>query len=199
MTMSEEELVSRPLIHVRRVTQDDQGDFAALWYVARAEAGPTREGPARPVDDGRLAAALAREDVRAYLAVADDRPVGFMVLAHSPLGGLTESPSVCVDQLYVAPEARRMGVARALLTTAAMYADVVGAEQIATSVPAQARDTNRFFARLGFTPLVVRRVTATAALHRKLAGSTKEKADSVLLHRRRSLRARASRTAAAAR
>ncbi|HET7477439.1 MAG TPA: GNAT family N-acetyltransferase [Dermatophilaceae bacterium] len=192
--------MSRPQVHVRRVAAQQQADFAGLWRSARAEAGLTADTVTRMTSDQQVRAALARDDVHAFLAVVDERPVGLMVLVDTSLFSLSDAPCVSVDQLYVAPHARRMGVARALLGAAATHADLVGAGQVSISVPSQSRDTNRFFARLGFTPLVVKRVTATAALHLRLAGTKQtSRADSVLLHRRRSLRARATRTATAAR
>ena len=115
-----------------------------------------------------------------------------MVLTTSPLSGLIEAPSVSVDQLYVVPESRRSGVAHALLSRAAGFAETLGCEQVATCVPAQAREANRFFARLGFSSHVVRRVTPTSALRRRLAGEEPRAGLDQVLSRRRSLRARAA-------
>ena len=58
---------------------------------------------------------------------------------------------------------------------------------------AVALEVHRFLARLGFTPLVLRRVVNTATLRRRLAGESKRSALEDLLSRRRSLRARAVR------
>ena len=189
-----EEIVSRPQIGVRRVTPELERDFAALWSTARLEAGAG--STVRTTSEGRVAVALARDDVRAYLAVMDDQPVGYIVLTRSPLSFLTDSPCVSIEQIFVAPNARRGGAAHALLSAAAMYADRLGADKIASSVPAQGREANRFFARLGFSSYVVRRVTTTSALRRKLTGEEPRPALDQLLQRRRSLRARATRSAA---
>ena len=75
-----------------------------------------------------------------------------------------------VDQLYVVPESRRTGVRHTPCCRAAGFAETLGCEQVATCVPTQAREANRFFARLGFSSHVVRRVTTTSALRRRLAG-----------------------------
>jgi GNAT superfamily N-acetyltransferase len=136
--------------------------------------------------------ALARSGVRAYVAVTENKPVGFIVLTRGPLSFLSESQCVSIDEIFVLPDARRSGAARALLNAAATYADRLGADQIASTVPAQDRDANRFFARLGFPSDVVRRVTTTTALRRKLAfGDEPHPALDRLLQRRRSLRAHA--------
>jgi len=139
--------------------------------------------------------ALARDDVRAFLAVADERPVGYVVLSRRPLSFMTDSQCVSIEQIFVSRDARRSGAARALVGAAAAYADRLGAEQIASSVPSHGREANRFFARLGFSTFVVRRVTTTSALHRKLAtGDEPQPAIDKLLQRRRSLRAQATRS-----
>jgi GNAT superfamily N-acetyltransferase len=186
--------VSRPQVSVRPVSPSLHSDFTGLWMAARVEAGGSPESASRAASEGRVAAALAREDVRAYLAFAEGQPVGYMVLTHSPLSGLTDAPCVCIDQLYVAEGARRQGAAKALLNAAASYAERFGAGQISTCVPSHEREANRFFARLGFSSYVVKRVTTTAGLRRKLAGEGHRGGlELVLQQRRRSLRARSGR------
>jgi hypothetical protein len=58
-------------------------------------------------------------------------------------------------------------------------------------VPSLDREPNRFFARLGFSPFIVRRVVGVKALRRRLGGpdSARLGLEQTLL-RRRSLRAR---------
>ena len=185
--------MSRPHVSVRRVTPAMYDDFAALWVEARVEAGLSEESATRAAAAERLGSVLGREDVRAYIASADQVPVGYAVLSHSPLSGLSDLPCVVVDQLYVTQGRRRHGAARAMLAAVAAYADRLGCEQIASNVPAQGREANRFFARLGFTSLVVKRVTTTAALQRRLAGEDPRHGFDQVLQRRRSLRARATR------
>ncbi|WP_406831034.1 GNAT family N-acetyltransferase [Pedococcus sp. KACC 23699] len=188
--------MSRPAINVKRVREDEQRAFTELWMSARVEAGVSPEVAARAASEGRVAAALAREDVRAYVAMADGRAVGFTVAATTPFSALTEAPCVTIDQLYVVPEARKHGVARHLMSAVTVYADSRGCEQIGCNVPAQHRDANRFFARLGFSSQVVRRITTVSALRRRL-GADEQRTHSLeaLLHRRRSLRARAAQSA----
>jgi GNAT superfamily N-acetyltransferase len=191
----EEPPVSRPAISVRRVSEELQRSFTELWMSSRVESGVSPEVAARAASEGRVAAALQRDDVRAYVALADGRPVGFAVAATTPFSALTEAPCVTIDQLYVAPEARRHGVARHLMSVVTLYADSRGCEQIGCNVPAQHRDANRFFARLGFSSQVVRRITTVAALRRRLGADEQQRQQhslEALLHRRRSLRARST-------
>jgi GNAT superfamily N-acetyltransferase len=137
-------------------------------------------------------AALSRDDVRAYVALGEGgAPLGFVVTTHSPFATLTESPSVAIDQIFVAPPARRHGVARHLLAAVTAYAEKQGCEQIGCNVPSQHRDANRFFARLGFSSQIVRRVTSTGALRRRIGADEPRHGLEQLLQRRRSLRAKA--------
>jgi GNAT superfamily N-acetyltransferase len=187
--------VSRPQVSVQPVTPELQPEFTRLWVAARVEGGSTPDAAQRAASEGRIADALSRDDVMAYLALTGGTVAGFMVLTTSPLSGLIDAPSVSVDQLYVVPESRRSGVAHALLSRAAGFAESLGCEQVATCVPAQAREANRFFARLGFSSYVVRRVTPTTSLRRRLAGEEPRAGLDQVLSRRRSLRARAARGA----
>ena len=186
--------MSRPAVSVRRVSEEQERAFTELWMASRVEAGVSPEVAARAASEGRITSALRREDVRAYVALADGKAVGFAVAATSPFSALTDAPCVTIDQLYVAADARKHGVARHLMSAVTLYADSRGCEQIGCNVPAPNRDANRFFARLGFSSQVVRRVTTVAALRRRLGAADEPRHHSLeqLLHRRRSLRARAT-------
>jgi GNAT superfamily N-acetyltransferase len=191
--------VTRPVITIRRVTPDLEGDFTTLCTAAHLEASGDAEARVTPetrvASEARIALALARDDVRALLAVMDERPVGYIVLSRRPMSFLIDSPCLSIEQIFVTQEARRSGAARALVNAAAAYADQLGAEQIASSVPARGREANRFFARLGFSSFVVRRVTTTSALRRRLAaGERPSPGLEQVLERRRWLRAQANRS-----
>ncbi len=185
--------MGRPAISVKRVDEDSEHAFTELWMAARVDAGVSPEVAARAASEGRISSALHRDDVRAYVAMSEGRAVGYAVAAVSPFSALTEAPCMTIDQLWVLPESRRHGVARHLMGAMTLYADGQGYEQIGCNVPAQHRDANRFFARLGFNSQVVRRITSVSALRRRL-GTDEPRHHSleVLLHRRRSLRAKAS-------
>lgn len=190
--------MSRPHVVVRRVEESLQGTVLDLWTACLAESGTTGEAAARLVLESRVGALLAREDVAAFAAFADGEPVGYLLLTDTTGTALLDGGGVTVDQLYVLKSARRHGVARQLLTAVITYADRVGTDQLVTNVPTQGRDANRFFARLGFTPTVVRRVTTTAALRRRLAGNESRYSVDQLLQRRRTARLRAAGPAAPA-
>jgi GNAT superfamily N-acetyltransferase len=184
--------MGRSIASVQRVDESLHSPFIELWITHRIEGGTTPEAAQRLALDGTLRHALQRNDVAAFIAFVDSRPAGYLVLSDSTRSLLVDSPCVAIDMLYVDPAHRRLGVGRTLLAAASRYADRLGAEHVASLVPAQDRDANRFFARLGFAPETVRRVTKSATLQRKLAGEprpTRVAIDQVMA-RRRDLRLR---------
>ncbi len=186
--------MSRPAVTVRRVDEGRAEDVVALWEQLRAETVVPDAGLRRTTAE-TIRAALLRPETVAFVAHLDGAAVGYVVVSDRTLNPFAESACVAVEQLFIAREARRCGVAKALVAAVASYADRQGVEQVACNVPTSGRDANRFFARLGFTPLTMRRVTTTGALHRKLAGdapAARFALDQVLLSRRRAARVRAA-------
>lgn len=183
--------MTRPVLSVRRVDTALYAPFIDLWVAHRIETGSTPEVAERLAQDGTLQSALERPDVSAFIALLDGAPAGYIVLGDTTRSLLVDSPSVSIDMLFVAPDLRRQGVAKALLSASARYADRQGAEHITSIVPAQDREANRFFARLGFASETVRRVTSSATLQRRLSrgASTRYSLEQVL-QRRRDVRSR---------
>lgn len=185
--------MARHPVVVRKLDADHRAAFVDLWIAGRIEAGQPPAAAQRISLDGRLATALETGGVSVYLAFTDGEAVGYAVLSESSATVLLDAPALTIEQLYVTQGARKHGVARALLLAIATRAERCGAEIIATNVPAQVRDANRFFARLGFTPQVVRRATPTAALLRRLAGPEARPAVDRAVLRRRVARLRSGR------
>ena len=142
-------------------------EVASLWMTQRVDQGMSPEAATRAAADGRLREALGRADVRAWVARVDGTAVGYAITSENPFG-LSTQPEVAIDQIFVDRRARRHGVARALLTTVVAHAERRGSEVIVSNVPAQSREANRFFARWGFSSVVVRRVVSTSVLRRRL-------------------------------
>ena len=177
-------------VSVRAVDVDVPSDvrsLADLWAESRP-APRGHHGSRGDVVTG-LAQALRRDQVDAFVAAVEGVDVGFVVLSRGPLLPLLDDPTVAIEHLYVREDARRQGVGRALIARATTFAEQGGANQISTSVPAAGRDGQRFFARLGFSPFVVRRVASVSALRRRLVPEPCLARDATVL-RRRSLRAR---------
>lgn len=143
----------------------------------------------------RLHELLIEEKAAILLAeLADLGPVGMAVLTVAPLTSLTDVPALRMDYAMVTRRARRRGVGRALVAAAAMHAETVGAEQVAVAVVPSDRDSNRFYARLGFAPVLVRRSMSVPALVRKLATPERRGAVDDLTRRRLSRRPAGRRT-----
>jgi GNAT superfamily N-acetyltransferase len=156
---------------VRDATPDDVSALADLWGLLRNLSNRGDIVPA-PTIDGvleRLTAVAADDRTRILVAEYHGGIAGFAVLTLDPLAPLYDCPTVQLNFLLVRPQLRRRGVGRAILTAATSYAERVGAEHVVVSVFPAMRDANRYFARLGFGPMAVRRVAAVSTLRRRLA------------------------------
>lgn len=160
-------------VHVRPATTDDLPDLLDLWQELREAGGRTaRENLHVAVDDAkeRLTAALGDSSCRVVVAADEgDAILGMAVLCLTSLGPLSPLHAVQLNHVVVAKNQRKRGVGHALVASAAAYADETGAEQVIVGVTPTLREANRFYARLGFTPAVVRRVAPVAVLRRRLS------------------------------
>jgi ribosomal protein S18 acetylase RimI-like enzyme len=117
----------------------------------------------------RLAAILASDD-KCVLAAIDelDNIVGMVLVADGDVSAVAAVPALHINHLLVAPKHRRRGIGRALLAATVHLADQRGIEHVVATAVAGSRDANRYLARLGFAPLVVRRLATTSTLRRSL-------------------------------
>jgi GNAT superfamily N-acetyltransferase len=174
-------------VHVRLASANRAADVAALeglWGASQ----PQLRGVVRDVAE-RLRVVMKNPAVVIFVASSEQRDVGFIILTTGPLLPLLTESTVTVEHLFVLPAARRLGVARTLIGRAAAYAGHHGVRRLATNVPAGDRAGHRFFARLGFSPVVVRRVVSVVALRRRLLPELRPVHEVTVL-RRRSTRVR---------
>jgi ribosomal protein S18 acetylase RimI-like enzyme len=162
-------------VRVRTASADDLDELVALVGGA-TNLGPLRDRRvARSWPDGvraLCARLLADPGHRVVVAVGEaGTVVGAAVFGADTAGGLLDPPSVYVSHILVAPEHRKRGAGRALVAAAAGYAEELGVDSVVVGVAPTTRDANRFFARLGFAPVVIRRVAPVAALRRALASA----------------------------
>jgi GNAT superfamily N-acetyltransferase len=180
------------------------GDTAAvlqMWDELRSGSG--RSGPLAPPAsqaslDRLMAEVAADQSYRAVVAELDGTVVGMACYIARPIGPFVQASVVQIDYLHVRPAFHRRGVGRALLAASAAYAEESGAEHVVVNVFPQVREANRFYAKLGFSPMVVRRVVSVGTLRRRLGGAALDGVEigrraGILARRRTALgRARAS-------
>jgi GNAT superfamily N-acetyltransferase len=191
--------LTRPSVVVREAGPEDLPALLAMWEELRSMG--TRMERMIPAPDERAVldrlSAVDRDPCsRALVAVVDDEVAGMTLLSVSPYAPLFDQRAVHAHYLHVRDGFRRKGVGKALLGAAVALADESGAEHVITSVLPQMRETQRFYARLGFGPLVVRRSAPVSVLRRRLAGPVGA-AEHVVARRRtlRRVRAAVARTA----
>lgn len=175
--------MGRGSVQIRIASIEDAPAIAQFARSAAPASGPHGSLRARRAEEllpSRFAAIVSDADRTLLLAVdepagsgpAGDGPtgsiIGMAVLSIAEVSSALAVPGVHVTNLVVAPGHRRRGVGRALLAAAVRYAESQGIDQLAVAVLAEDRDTHRYLARLGFAPLVVRRVAPVAAVRRAL-------------------------------
>lgn len=180
----------RSAVRVRAASEADLPVLVELAGGLREALVPAVDGSLRPGTpaaraalDQRLRDALASLDRRLVLAVDEtDRPLAMALLSVGPCNALVETRAVHVTHLAVDDRHRRRGAGRALVGAAAAFAEEVGVDAVVVSVRPGSREANRFFARLGFAPLAVRRVASVSTVRRRLVQS--EPARGIVARRR---------------
>lgn len=167
----------RAPVHVRVVAEDDLEALRPLWEEFLDQPGLIPSGAPddvlakvrSAVQASQLSSDTGRGvQYRLIIASMDGRDVGFASLSVLDHGLLTESAAVVVDAMHVSPALRKRGIGTELLREAVVLADEVGAVDVVVNTPARGRDVNRFYARNGFSAMVVRRSAPVSALRRKL-------------------------------
>jgi GNAT superfamily N-acetyltransferase len=156
----------------RLAAREDLPQLLALleeWQGAGGQAERTRNPLSVPLDSDRLADVLDGDDCDLIVGLLDGQPLGMTVVWLTGGGPLAAAPVAALSHLVVAPQARRRGMGRSLVLAAASWAEERGADQLVAHVYPNLREANRFYARLGFAPLSLRRVAPVAALRRQLA------------------------------
>lgn len=173
-------------IVVRPAERDDLGEVARLVDTVVQSMPGQRQGGSRSAVE-RFGQTLDNPDAGLLVAcLADGTRAGAALLSidaiSMALGSLTMSVVLVVDE-----KARQRGVGRELVSAVARYADEAGAEAVTVSIPPANREAARFFARLGFVPLVTSRIASVSQLMRALAPGeiAAERRNSVLQRARR--------------
>lgn len=175
-------------IVVRPAGSDDLDEVARLVdTVVLTMPGPRQASAKTATGAQRFGRLLSDPEAQLLVAcLADGTRAGAAMLSVDPvsmaLGGLTMCAVLVVDA-----DARHRGVGRELVSAVARYADEAGADAVTVSLPPGNREAHRFFARLGFVPLVTNRIASVSQLMRALAPSeiASERRHTVLLRTKR--------------
>ena len=181
--------MARTAIVVRPATQDDAEGLAELWTQLRGHGGRGAQYTPAPTVERVLEALVSADGdstARMLVAVSGDAVVGMALAVLAPVSPFISFQVVQVDYLQVRQGFERQGVGKALLASATAYADEVGCDHLLVNVFPGARDAHRFYARLGFQPVVTRRMAHVSVLRRRLGLETASSA-----HEGRSARRRA--------
>jgi len=172
--------VVRAALHVRAATVADLPALLAFGDELRDSViGPSTDvtgrsrggapASARACLEQRYVEAL--DDPARHLVVVvgpDDEPLGMALFTVASANALLDIPAVHMSHAVVGDRHKRRGAGRALVAAATAHAEERGIDQLVVSVHPGSRDANRFFARLGFAPLAVRRTAPVAAVRRRL-------------------------------
>jgi ribosomal protein S18 acetylase RimI-like enzyme len=166
--------VARSTVRVRVALAEDLPALLALAEELRETSNLRHHLRMPPTPDeavrARYAALLADPDKRVLLAAdaASDEVLGMTVLVPDAVTELLDHRAAYLSHLLVAAAHRRRGAGRALVVAAVQYADEHGYDQVVVGVAPHGREANRFFARLGFVPMVTQRLAPVAVLRRSL-------------------------------
>ena len=168
-------------VRVRPVTAEDLPVLLELGEELREQVLPV-DGGTRPRGSSasraalqqRYAEAIADPSRHLVLAVGGrdggvEEPLGMALFTVATANALLDIPAVHVSHAVVSDRHRKRGAGKALVAAAASYAEERGIEQLVVSVHPGSRDAARFFARLGFAPLAVRRTAPVALVRRRLS------------------------------
>ena len=171
-------------VRVRPVTLADLPVLLELGEDLREQLLPVEGGTGRSRGSMAGRASLAQryaeavEDPERHLVLAvhgregeAEEVLGMALFTVASANALLDIPAVHVSHAVVPDRHRRRGAGKALVAAAASYAEERGIEQLVVSVHPTSRDAARFFARLGFAPLAVRRTAPVAVVRRRLGGA----------------------------
>ena len=181
--------MGRTPVTLRAAVAADAPDLHELW------AGILRRGA---LDEqladvaGILADAEAREDRCVAIAEVDGVVAGAVYLEATTLTPLNLEPAVLAVSPHVLPQFRRRGVGSALMEAACRFAEKHGITHISTAAAAEARDANRFMARLSLAPQAMLRTATASSVRARLpqsrpastAATSRQRIDRVLAARR---------------
>ncbi|HTW21172.1 MAG TPA: GNAT family N-acetyltransferase [Mycobacteriales bacterium] len=179
--------MARPMVLTRPATAADLPVLISLWDELRQSGGRAARAvnPLSGVDaKDRLRCVLEDPGCRVVIACAGDAPAGMAIMRIARPDPLTDNELVYMPHVVVSPLFRHRGVGHALVAAAVDYASERHVDHIAVGVYPALRETNRFFARLGFAPAAMQRIAPVAGLRRRLGSDWSSSLHSDAVRRR---------------
>jgi len=190
---------SRHPIVLRDADREDAAALIALW--SECAASSRDEGseaftqqilwrePDVPEAAAALEFALRAPDKRIILALQDGEIVGATVCDIRTLTPVNMDRVLVVTELQVSPRYRRRTVASTLLSAALSYGEERDCEMVIASIPAHAREPNRYLTKIGFNQIAVLRGIQASKLRSRLSSrATKSRDTGKLIAVRRTMR-----------
>jgi GNAT superfamily N-acetyltransferase len=181
--------MSRTPVTVRAAGPADVASLRELWSDILRKVGFDEQ----LADVARVVAEADASETRC-LAVAevDGEVAGAVYLEATTFTPLNLEPAVLAVSPHVFAQFRRKGVGSALMEAACRFAEQHGITHVQTAAAAEARDANRFMARLSFAPQATLRAATTSAVRARLpqarqvtqAATSRQRIDRVLAARR---------------
>ena len=128
---------------IHRITAENYSAFADLLYWRANESE-------RPPQEEPVPAELSDPNLYVYAALADGRFVGWISLCYIPKVSRWKRGHVYVDELWVAPEYRRRGIAMALMATADRLKEHLNATGIRLYVNHNNPEALALYQKIGF-------------------------------------------------
>jgi GNAT superfamily N-acetyltransferase len=194
-------MATRHPIVLRDADREDAAALIALWSeCARASGDQGSEAvtlqmlwrePGVPEAAAAIDFTLRSPDKRVIVALADGDIVGATVCDIRTLTPVTLNKVLVVTELQVSPRYRRRNVASTLLSAAASYGEEQDCEIVIASIPAHAREPNRYLTKIGFNQVAVLRAIQASKLRSRLTSRATHSRDTgKLIAVRRTLRRR---------
>lgn len=177
--------MGRNSVTTRYAEHRDAGVLAELWSDALRRADRSEQAADLELV---IKQAAATPNERFVVAELDGQVAGAVLLRLGTLSPLNLEPCVQTIQPRVLPAFGRHGVGRALMEAATSFAEESGVLLVSTVVSAQARDANRFMARLGLAPGATWRMAPTSVVRSRLTPASRGGSRSRVIAARRTAR-----------
>ena len=192
---------SRHPVVLRDADREDAAALIALWSecagASRDEGSEafTQQSLWREPSVAEAAAALEfalrSPDKRIILALIGGEIVGTTVCDIRTLTPVNLNKVLVVTEIQVSPRYRRRQVAATLLSAAASYGEERDCEIVVASIPAHAREPNRYLTKIGFNQIAVLRAIQASKLRSRLTSKATNSRDTgKLIAVRRTMRRR---------